>query len=31
MDVFVNLDIQNVDIEVYNLERVDLIEDEIEA
>ena len=31
MDVFVDLDIQNVDIEVDSLARVDLIEDEIET
>ena len=31
MDVFVDLDIQNIDIEVDSLARVDLIEDEIET
>ena len=31
MDVFVDLDIQNVDIDVDSLARVDLIEDEIET
>lgn len=31
MDVFVDLDFQNVDIEVDSLARVDLIEDEIKT